>query len=37
MDLQEIQNKINNLLNGEGRKLVFWYDEDAEYISKISS
>lgn len=37
MDLQEIQNKINNLLNGEGRKLVFWYDEDAEYIDEIDS
>jgi hypothetical protein len=37
MDLQEMQNKINNLLNGEGRKLVFWYDEDAEYIDEIDS
>lgn len=37
MDFQEIQNKINNLLNGEGRKLVFWYDEDAEYIDEIDS
>ena len=37
MDLQEIQNKINNLLNSEGRKLVFWYDEDADYIDEIDS
>ena len=37
MDLQEIQSKINKLLNGEGRKLVFWYDEDAEYIDEIDS
>lgn len=37
MDLQEIQNKINNMLNSEGRKLVFWYDEDAEYIDEIDS
>ena len=32
MDLQEIQNKLNTLLAGTERKIVFWYDDDAEYI-----
>lgn len=42
MNLQEISEKINLLLTGgtqaslrEARKVVFWYDEDAEYIDEI--
>lgn len=35
MDLQEIQNKINTLLAGTERKIVFWYDDDASYIEDI--
>lgn len=44
MNLQEISEKINLLLTGgthaslrDGRKVVFWYDEDAEYIDEIDS
>ena len=44
MNLQEITEKINLLLSGEsgssffdGRRIVFWYDEDAEYIDEIDS
>ena len=44
MDLQEIGEKINLLLTRgsqpslyDGRKIVFWYDEDAEYIDEIDS
>lgn len=37
MDLQKIGEKINLLLTGEQRKIVFWYDEDAEYIDEIDS
>lgn len=37
MDLQEIVEKINCLLSSDHRKIVFWYDEDAEYIDDIDS
>lgn len=37
MDLQEIGEKINLLLTGDQRKIVFWYDEDAEYSDEIDS
>lgn len=37
MDLQEISEKINLLLSGDNRKIVFWYDEDAEYIDEIDN
>ncbi len=32
MELQDIQEKINNLLTGTERKIVFWYDDDASYL-----
>lgn len=35
MDLQEIGEKINLLLAEDHRKIVFWYDEDAEYTEEI--
>lgn len=35
MDLQEIQNKLNTLLSGTERKIVFWYDDDASYAEDI--
>ncbi|WP_058953240.1 BREX-1 system phosphatase PglZ type A [Clostridium tyrobutyricum] len=35
MDLTETQNKINSLLSGTERKIVFWYDDDAEYQEDI--
>jgi hypothetical protein len=31
MDLQEIQEKLNDLFEGSDRKIVFWYDDDAAY------
>ena len=31
MELQDIQNKLNILLSGTDRKIVFWYDDDAAY------
>lgn len=36
MDLQEIEEKINLLLSGDCRKIVFWYDEEAEYAEDIN-
>ena len=35
MDLQEIQDKLNTLLNGTERKIVFWYDDDAAYAEEV--
>ena len=35
MDLQEIQDKLNALLSGDGRKTVFWYDDDASYADEV--
>ncbi len=35
MDLQEIQGKLNSLLDGTDRKIVFWYDDDASYAEEI--
>lgn len=35
MDLNEIQNKINTLLLGTERKIVFWYDDDGAYAEDI--
>lgn len=37
MDLTEIQDKINALLSGTERKIVFWYDDDAEYQEDIKN
>ena len=34
MDLQEIQDKLNTLLDGTERKIVFWYDDDAAYTEE---
>jgi hypothetical protein len=35
MDLKEIQDKLNSMLAGTGRKLVFWYDDDGSYEENI--
>ncbi|WP_268885800.1 hypothetical protein [Blautia liquoris] len=35
MNLQEIQDKLNTLLQGTERKIVFWYDDDAAYAEDI--
>lgn len=35
MDLKEIQDKLNTLLTGTERKLVFWYDDDGVYQDDI--
>lgn len=37
MELQEIQNKLNTLLMGSERRIVFWYDDDASYVEDIDS
>lgn len=37
MELQDIQEKINNLLAGTERKIVFGYDDDASYADDIDA
>ncbi len=37
MDLQEVQDKLNTLLEGSERKIVFWYDDDAAYVDDIDN
>lgn len=37
MDIQEIRIKIENLLAGSERKIVFWYDDDASYAEEIDN
>ena len=37
MELHDIENKLNMLLTGSGRKIVFWYDDDAEYEEDIEN
>ena len=35
MDIKQIQDKLNEMLSGTGRRLVFWYDDDASYEDSI--
>ena len=37
MELQSIQEKLNTLLEGSERRIVFWYDEDAAYSEDIEA
>ena len=35
MEIKQIQDKLNEMLSGTGRRLVFWYDDDASYEDSI--
>ena len=35
MEQQEIQDKLNALLSGDERRIVFWYDDDASYEEEL--
>ena len=35
MNLQEIQDKLNDIFTGTERRIVFWYDDDAAYAEEI--
>ncbi|HCC06806.1 MAG TPA: BREX-1 system phosphatase PglZ type A [Clostridiales bacterium] len=37
MDLKSIQDKLNNEFKGTERKLVFWYDDNAEFAEEVDS
>ncbi len=35
MDIKAIQDKLNEIISSGGRKIVFWYDDDASYVEEI--
>lgn len=37
MDLKSIQEKLNSEFKGSDRKLVFWYDDNAEFVDEVDS
>lgn len=37
MDLKSIQEKLNSEFKGTDRKLVFWYDDNAEFVDEVDS
>jgi uncharacterized protein (TIGR02687 family) len=37
MDLKQITDRLNTVFTGEARKLVFWYDDKAEFVEDIDS
>ncbi|MDR1603424.1 MAG: BREX-1 system phosphatase PglZ type A [Gracilibacteraceae bacterium] len=37
MNLNQITNKLNGLFAGDSRKLVFWYDTNAEFVDEIDT
>ena len=37
MELKEIQDKLNAMLAGDKRKVVFWYDDDGSYADEIDN
>ena len=37
MDLKSIQEKLNNEFKGTERKLVFWYDDNVEFVDEVDS
>ena len=37
MDIKSIQSKLNGEFKGEGRKLIFWYDDNAEFEDEVDA
>ncbi|MGE4589047.1 MAG: BREX-1 system phosphatase PglZ type A [Acidaminococcaceae bacterium] len=37
LNLKQITDKLNNEFSGDNRKLVFWYDEKAEFVDDIDT
>ena len=37
LNLKQITDKLNAQLRGESRKLVFWYDDNAEFADDINT
>ena len=35
LNLKQITDDLNSMLTGDTRKLVFWYDDNAEYVEDI--
>ena len=37
LNLRQITDKLNDKFQGEGRKLIFWYDDNAEFEADIDT
>jgi len=37
MNLKYIQERLNEMFEGDSRQLVFWYDENAEFCEEIKN
>ena len=37
LNLNQIADRLNSAFAGEGRKLIFWYDDNAEFVDDIDS
>ena len=37
LNLKQITDKLNSEFSGEVRKLVFWYDEGAEFVDDVDT
>ena len=37
MSLKQITDKLNEEFKGSNRKLIFWYDEKAEFVEDVDS
>ena len=37
MSLRQITDKLNEEFKGSNRKLIFWYDEKAEFVEDVDS
>ena len=37
LNLKQITDKLNNEFTGEVRKLVFWYDDNAEFVEDVDT
>ena len=37
LNLKQIADKLNAEFAGDGRKLIFWYDDNAEFVDDIDT
>ena len=37
LNLNQIEEKLNNEFAGEGRRLVFWYDDKADFADEVDN
>ena len=37
LNLKQIKDKLNLEFSGDGRKLIFWYDDNGEFVEDIKT